>query len=656
MMGSKRSQKRASLTKRLLLSAFSLLTVVLVLEAATRIWVPAPAPLRLRDGVYVSQLALVNGRDTVRQVDPRDHPPLAEAKRPGEIRIFAFGESSVQGEPWEYFGSPPSMLYDQLRAEFPDRDLTVVNMGRGAAMTIDAYHFMVSIARFRPDFVVIYMGGNDDYGASPEMCFPANHPWLHRGWRFLVEHLRSLWSVRALGPLALTRWRGDSQGRRGGDNEVGPCDPDAGFHAWTDILVSTAQGMGARVITTTPVESALSWREGRVDRSHVSKIRVADKDESYRKVLACALTSGCDVPAFRANPGGSGMLTGRRTEARGRIWMDVSARRGAYAIDFREWIDTSPTGPFPPFFVDAMHLALGGYWTVAWLWSTRLAPLLRGETPSSDPSWSPEGPPQFDVKQYLDAVVADGRRDASCIMLYAASAYLRSNQLLVAGGILHAAIAFDAPVAGALASTRAGVVAQLVRGRLLRDVGAADPALPARLQELLGRVDLDEIVKELQSRPDCSSAGTGLVESLVVAPPRWAETPPTPPLGEAERALLVPLHDGSTLAGFDVAEIRSVDESGLLRIVCKRAGATVRLEIALAGEGGPAPPARAGRYAIFYALENAPPKEGERLASALATILTANAGASPPPRMRPFTPTRLDGTADNGGVRDDASP
>ena len=104
-----------------------------VAELSTRLLVAPPAPILLRDGIYVSQLPLVSGRDTVAWLSGGDHPPLSTAKRDGEIRIFVFGESSVQGSPWEYPGSPPTMLYDQLHSRFPGRDLTVVNMGRGAA-------------------------------------------------------------------------------------------------------------------------------------------------------------------------------------------------------------------------------------------------------------------------------------------------------------------------------------------------------------------------------------------------------------------------------------------------------------------------------------------------------------------------------------------
>jgi hypothetical protein len=53
------------------------------------------------------------------------------------------------------------MLHDHLGASLPGRDVTVVNMGRGAGTTMDSYYFLATIARLSPDFIVFYQGGND---------------------------------------------------------------------------------------------------------------------------------------------------------------------------------------------------------------------------------------------------------------------------------------------------------------------------------------------------------------------------------------------------------------------------------------------------------------------------------------------------------------
>jgi hypothetical protein len=506
---------RSSLAKRVLTSIVSVLVVSLVAEIAVRLLTDPPAPLLLRDGIYVSQLGLVNGRDTVARLPAGDHPALAEAKRAGEIRVFVFGESSVQGSPWEYYGSPPSMLHDQLRERFPDKTITVVNMGRGAAMTIDAYYFLVSIARFSPDYVVFYMGGNDEYDASPEMCLPASLPRIYAGWRWLVEHSRALWSARALAPLELARRRGISKGRRGGGKERPrtPCDPDEGFRAWSDVLVSTAQAMGARVIVTTLVQNPLHWLGGRADPgSSDGALRVAEKPESYRNLLRCLLQDDCDAARaaetelehtdLRQN------LEAYAIATRSETWREVAARRSAWIVDLAGYVrDHVRPGAFPPFFIEERHLSLAGYWTVASLWSASL-----------EQGTLPPPPPPFDERRYLSAVVANGHRDASCIMLGCVALSLRAGDLLVTAPLLKAAIAFDAPASGAVAATRAGIVAQLLQGRLRSEVGV-DPKLPAALAPLLDRVDTALLVRELQAQRDCSTAGTGLVEPLLSPPP-----------------------------------------------------------------------------------------------------------------------------------------
>ena len=292
--------RRPPLWKRLLLAFITLTITVLLLEGMTRLLIAKPAPVLLRDHLYVSQLAKVNGRDTVLIAQGE---PLPEKKRAGEIRIFVFGESSIQGSPFGYRGSPPALLHDQLRAVAPEKDITVVNMGRGAGYMIDSYYFMVSIARFQPDYVVIYQGGNDAYRTDREMCLPATHPTLYRGWRFLVEHSRLLFTLRTKGPGLYIKLKQASKEPFYGD---GPalCDETAAFRGWADILIETAEQSGAQVIITTPVQNPLRWTEdGNVSGKLDLPLRPDQKDESYRRLLGCLLTPGCDLGAVQRGPG-----------------------------------------------------------------------------------------------------------------------------------------------------------------------------------------------------------------------------------------------------------------------------------------------------------------------------------------------------------------
>jgi len=136
--------------------------------------------------------------------------------------------------------------------------------------------------------------------------------------------------------------------------------------------------------------------------------------------------------------------------------------------------------------------------------------------------------------------------------------------------------------------------------------------------------------------------GAGLGYLVAHEPaPRDAEVMPEPPrlAGAAELAVLAPLRPGAALADFEVVEIRAVGADGALRVVCARGEVVVALDVALAAAGGPPPPARAGRYAIFYALRAATPAEGERLATALAAVLAANASVAAPPGMTAYAGT-----------------
>jgi hypothetical protein len=107
---------------------------------------------------------------------------------------------------------------------------------------------------------------------------------------------------------------------------------------------------------------------------------------------------------------------------------------------------------------------------------------------------------------------------------------------------------------------------------------------------------------------------------------------------------VAPLLPGADLAGFTVLHVRGVDQ-GRMRVVAARADAEVRLDVALADPEEPvSPPAKAGRYAIFYSLRGATPADGERLAQKLGAIIAANPSAPPPPGMTAWSPGPKPGT------------
>lgn len=118
--------------------------------------------------------------------------------------------------------------------------------------------------------------------------------------------------------------------------------------------------------------------------------------------------------------------------------------------------------------------------------------------------------------------------------------------------------------------------------------------------------------------------------------PQNAHAPPKAATAE-EMAIVAPLTKGSTLGGWDVVRVEGTDR-GALRVVCVQKRSVVRLYIALASDDGPAPPAVAGKFAIFYSLKDASAEDGERLATELAAVIKKNKDAPPPPGMTPFQP------------------
>ena len=528
------------LSIRLLLAAFSLLFTLLTLEVMTRLLVPPPAPTALRKGVYVNMLAKVNGFESGVSVAGVE---LEEAKRPGEVRVAVFGESTVQGTPWGGFGSPVAMLYDQLHDTMPDKDITVLNMGRGAGYTIDAYYFLVSILRFAPDYVVFFQGANDTFNIEREMCMPSEHPLVHRAWRFGVEHSRFLWSVRALGPALIKPLKYERTGGALISDTGDRCDGIAGFKAWTDLLVETAQRAGAKVIVTTAVSNPLRWPEkGQYNRDR--PLAFDQQDEPYRRLLACVLDAGspskpgCDIAAafeeqnqppvadedddvkswFRCRF--SQRCGSRRYSFVGPdleaarfppiLWLlprvDISLRsaqeHGARGIDFNAYLaNHMKRGLRPLVFVDEMHMTLPGLWELSWRWTIEIANLMDGRA-------LPEAAPPFDEGRYLPRITR--RQSLPCIYLSTVPIFLRTNMPLVGAVQLRLAVEAEA----GKPKTRPGLMAELVSGWLRRKIGV-EPGLSPELAAGLDGVDIEQFAAEIAQHADCSTVGGAFLDSVV---------------------------------------------------------------------------------------------------------------------------------------------
>ena len=497
---------------RLGLSCFGLFVLLGALEVFVRRTVEPPAPLHLRDGIYVSQLGLVNGRDNTPMVQGAR---LEERKRAGELRVFVFGESSVQGAPWGFAGSPVAMLYDQLHTVFPTRDLTVVNMGRGAAKTIDSYYFLITIARFSPDIIVFYQGGNDVFHADYEVCAAAEHPTLHRAWRWGVEHSRLLWTVRAIGPARMVRLLGRSPSNQNGRPDA--CRPDPTFRTWTTLLVETAGRMGARVFVTTPVENPLRHTEvDDVRRETDERLDVPGKSEAYRRLLACRITAGCDPVAAWNQAHPTEWDDRARMLARRAVWRDVAAGHRAPVVDLFDDLQANyGGGRFEAMFIEEVHLTLAGYWRLAWLWARALGPVIGGpETPLA----ASARPPPFDENRYVSTLARHEGSDVACILLGTAAWHLQANLVLVGASLAREAVRLEAPPPGGLARSRAGRLAQVLLGWLRQQLGMA-PGLPDALLPALRDFDVAVLADELRRSPGCALAGARLRLPSFEAPP-----------------------------------------------------------------------------------------------------------------------------------------
>lgn len=507
-----------------LVAASTVLTVVAV-EGMARLWVSVPPPVRLRDGVFVSGLPLINGHPSCRWTPTVTGDPLPLARRPDELRVFVFGESSVQGSPWDYPGSPATMLRDQLRELLPGRSVTVVNMGRSCSSMMDSYYYLLSVASYKPDVVIFYQGSNDRFDVDNERCLPVNRPALHAGWRFLAGHSRAFWAARAMSPQALRR--------RENKALTGPvppgkprCDPDAAFSRWTRILVGTAQDLGAQVIVTSPVRNPVLPLELKAWSPQPSPMAALIKNagEPYRKTLRCELAPACDPSQAiqAAIPDAA-----REIEDRAAAWETTAASQGARFVDFRARLSrAAPRGEsVGQFFVGETHLTLEGYWLLSSLWAGAVADMLSAGAPP------PANPPRPMTRRYEDDLKAHGSRIED-IFHREGLAYLRARMPLLAVPSLKRAASLQV------------TDAQLILARLRLDVGLP-PAVPGSLKALWAKFNLD---------------------AHLAAPPR-SEAPPAPPV--AAKAPGVPAADiRAAMDSFVKGDLREA-ESAVARVLSK---------------------------------------------------------------------------------------
>ncbi len=180
---SSRTARRYRLRTKLLLSFFSFCLAVLTCEAILRVIDYDYTPLRIdvvTEADYVRSYHAF--KDEHFRHDPKliwrpneDYPAfnsqgfrgreLSEAKRAGEFRIFAIGDSNTLG--WDEKDEAP----DNRRFDWPavleecltsvDREVVVVNAGVWGYSSFQGLERLKEILRYEPDMVLISFGGND---------------------------------------------------------------------------------------------------------------------------------------------------------------------------------------------------------------------------------------------------------------------------------------------------------------------------------------------------------------------------------------------------------------------------------------------------------------------------------------------------------------
>ncbi len=512
---------------KLLLAFCSLAIPFLALEIAARQWLPSIAPVRVDESLYDNPLPLLTGHAgpgiAFENLPVGNRMP--EAKRPNEVRIFVVGESSVAGSPLDVRASPPAMLADDLQARFPDRTISVVNMGRPGSVSANAFYYTRFISRYDPDFIVYYMGTNDAPEMMGEQCAPVKHPYIHALWRAAVRRSEALWVVRAFGVHLL--WAATEHDRWYSDRRC----PSRSFHLWTRILVAEARRAGATVIIATPVISAAVVFEPNTGGSRFREPR--ELDPQYRELLACALEDDCDlgpimdtalaadrfsdvrdlgsdwcdqVTEVDADP-----ATARRaslcrrwrstTEVtaldiheeylayRAVAWRHAAEEEGAEVIEFGELLRQASPGEIlaEEYFADRVHLFPHGYLYLARLISARIEHVMTGE---SERVTAPPSPAE--ARQYEERTGVSGIDIAFEQLVW--GWYLTGLPMLE-----YAQTAF--PVESC-ADRDLCVDVEYARIAIgwLRSIVGLDPALPPELAPQLEAFDPVAVLEELRAR------------------------------------------------------------------------------------------------------------------------------------------------------------
>ena len=161
--------------KKILFSLLPVTGLVLLfvgVEAGLRLFLPSHDTLLTsvvsHDGIEWYQIE----RGYLKKYFPSNTPLIPEFKTSlfkkrkdsNLFRIMCLGESSMFGTPYDMNANIPGIVRKQLRHQYPDKEIEVINWGASAINSNVIYDLSRQLLVYEPDLILVYMGHNEYYG------------------------------------------------------------------------------------------------------------------------------------------------------------------------------------------------------------------------------------------------------------------------------------------------------------------------------------------------------------------------------------------------------------------------------------------------------------------------------------------------------------
>lgn len=148
-------------------------------------------------------------------------------KAPGELRVAVLGGSAIQlGS--TYDTTLPGALKRVLIAKYPGRKVEVINAGIVSCVSRQSIaHFLFNVAKYKPDFVVLYDGVNDlgmPMTYESRSNFPYNFQTMEAAWdEYRSNRQDSVWETlwRRSRILSALQPKAESEAKKASPNNIG---------------------------------------------------------------------------------------------------------------------------------------------------------------------------------------------------------------------------------------------------------------------------------------------------------------------------------------------------------------------------------------------------------------------------------------------------